>query len=177
MSNIFLSDGKWFLDGYVCVYPILSCHNSFTRTTTPILPIMGKRKRTPTKRTLTKQLKRSRGRPRKERPKLTAKRRAYTPISNADRMAIVLLANAGKTASEISSMVGCSYNAAVNTLLVQRLVFCFFTWEAMEWAFRRSSTNRICCFQTKKRQNSYFQHAWKTETALQKVEENKCFQT
>lgn len=86
---------------------------------------MGKRKRTPTKRALTKQVKRSRGRPRKERPKLTVKRRPDIPISNADRMTIVLLANAGKTTSDISSIVGCSYRAAVNTLLVQSLVFFF----------------------------------------------------
>ena len=86
---------------------------------------MGKRKRTPTKRALTKHVKRSRGRPRKERPKLTVKRCPDTPISNADRMTIVLLANAGKTASDISSIVGCSYRAAVNTLIVQNRVFFF----------------------------------------------------
>ena len=86
---------------------------------------MGKRKRTPTKRALTKHVKRSRGRPRKERPKLTVKRCPDTPLSNADRMTIVLLANAGKTPSDISSIVGCTYRVAVNTLIVQNLVFTF----------------------------------------------------
>ena len=102
-------------------------HNSFIRGTgiIPISPDYGKEKRTPTKRALTKHVKRSRGRPRKERPKLTVKRCPDTPISNADRMTIVLLANAGKTTSDISSIVGCNYRAAVNTLIVQNRVFFF----------------------------------------------------
>ena len=79
---------------------------------------MGKRKRTPTKRALAKHVKRSAGRPRKERPKLDVTNRPNTSISHGDRMKIVLLAEAGKSPSDIASIIGCNYKTAVNLLFL-----------------------------------------------------------
>ena len=79
---------------------------------------MGKRKRTPTKRALAQHAKRSKGLPRKERPKLSVTNSPHTSISHADRMKIVLLAEAGKTPSNIASIIGCTYKTAVNLFLV-----------------------------------------------------------
>lgn len=84
---------------------------------------MGKRKRTPTKRVLTQHVKRSKGRPRKERPKLSVTNSPHTSISHADRMKIVLLAEAGKTPSDIASIIGCTYKTAVNLFLVLVPIF------------------------------------------------------
>ena len=72
---------------------------------------MGVKKRTPIKR------KKGRGRPRKEtkRPKVSNPK--SQSISNSDRMKIVLLAEAGKSVTEIMHIVGCGWKTAVNMYL------------------------------------------------------------
>ena len=69
---------------------------------------MGKRKRnfniTPKKR---------RGRPRKDRTPIEISHKKHKSISHADRMKIVLLADAGKAPTEIAKIVGCGWDAAV----------------------------------------------------------------
>ena len=77
---------------------------------------MGKRKRTPTKRVLTKISKRSVGRPRIRRPKVDAKSSLGNDISNANKMTIVLLAKEGASPSKIAGLVGCDYKTAVSPL-------------------------------------------------------------
>ena len=72
---------------------------------------MGPKKKTPIKQT-----KRPRGRPRKNRPKLDVSGRRGQSVSHLDRMKIVLLAEAGRTPSEIVEMVGCDWNTAVPAL-------------------------------------------------------------
>ena len=76
---------------------------------------MGKKKKTPFA-TPQKKAKRSRGRPRKERPQVDLSYRQHTPLSNADRMAIVLLAQGGKSPADIADIIGCGWDAAVNQI-------------------------------------------------------------
>ena len=86
------------------VYPIII---HFTDIIT-----MGVKKRTPIKR------KKGRGRPRKEtkRPKVSNPK--SQSISNSDRMKIVLLAEAGKSVTEIMDIIGCGWKTAVNMYFV-----------------------------------------------------------
>ena len=79
---------------------------------------MGKRKRTPVKRVARK------GRPRKSRPVTPIKGSQNRYIGHDLRMAIALLAKAGKSPSEIADGVGCNYKTAVKFFATTRISWC-----------------------------------------------------
>ena len=73
---------------------------------------MGKSKRnfniTPKKR---------RGRPRKDRTSIDISHKIHKSISYADRMEIVLPADAGKSPTDIANIIGCGWHAAVTSII------------------------------------------------------------